>query len=175
MKRYTRILRHAWWDASDSRRALPPDAAQRLAEWVAESERHHSGEIRLCVEAGLPLHMLWPVPDEVSFPVVIRQRARDWFGRLGVWDTQHNNGVLIYVLLAERAIEIVADRGLDAHVGQAQWQAQLDTLRDAFRRGEFEQGLAAVVREVGALLERHFPAEPGQANPNELPDAVVLC
>lgn len=175
MKRYTRILRHAWLDATDSNRALPPDAATRLAQWVAQSECRHTGEIRVCVEAGLPLHMLWPVPDDAALSGVIRQRAREWFGRLGVWDTEQNNGVLIYVLLAERAIEIVADRGLDRHISPEAWQTHMATLTDAFRRGEFEQGLSAVIQEVGVLLERHFPAQPGQANKNELPDAIVLC
>lgn len=175
MKRFARILRHAWLDASDSRRALPPEAARRLAEQVAQSERRHTGEMRVCVEGGLPLHCLWPAPTDEALPAVIRQRAREWFGRLQVWDTAHNNGVLIYVLLAERAIEIVADRGLAPCMGTPEWQGHMATLREAFRRGEFERGLAAVVREVGALLERHFPIGPAQVAPNGLPDAVVLC
>lgn len=170
-----RIVRHAWLNASDSRRALPPDAAARLSAQIAVSEARHTGEIRICVEAGWPLHRLWPALDPVAGPVLKRQRAREWFGRLGVWDTAHNNGVLIYLLLAERSIEIVADRGLDAHLGAADWQAQLATLSEACRRGAFEEGLSAVVHEVGRMLERHFPLEPGQRNPNELPNAVVLC
>lgn len=170
-----RILRHAWLDASDSRRALPPAAAARLAARVAQSEQRHSGEIRVCVEAGLPLSCLWPPPTQAALPGLVRQRARDWFGRLGVWDTEHNNGVLIYVLLAERAIEIVADRGLARFIDRGQWQAHVATLTEAFRRGAFETGLGAVVDGVGALLERHFPVPVGQGNPNELPDAVVLC
>lgn len=169
-----RIARHAWLDAADSRRALPAAAAQRLADRIAASECRHSGQIRVCVEAGLPLHRLWPPPQRAAWPAVVRQRALTWFGRLQVWDTAANNGVLIYVLLAERAIEIVADRGVQAHLG-ADWAAHLATLQAAFRRGDFEAGLGAVVDEVGAALERCFPRDPAQPAANELPNTVVLC
>ena len=178
MERCVRILRHAWLDASDSRRALPPAAAARLAARVAQSEQRHSGEIRVCVEAGLPLSCLWPPPTQAALPGLVRQRARDWFGRLGVWDTEHNNGVLIYVLLAERAIEIVADRGLARHVPAGTWQAMVAQMGEAFRAGRHEEGLTAALAEVSALLVRHFPADAGTAasepHPNELPDAIVL-
>jgi len=174
MRHWTRIARHAWWDTSDSRRALPPDAAQRLAQRIAASERRHSGRIRICVEAGLPLHRLWASPCGASWPAVIRQRALTWFGRLQVWDTEANNGILIYVLLAERAIEIVADRGVRPDL-DADWAAHVATLQAAFRRGAFEEGLAAVVDEVGAVLERRFPHDPGLPAPDERQNAVVLC
>jgi uncharacterized membrane protein len=175
MQRWRRFFRHHWLDERDSRRALAPAAARRLAERIAASERRHGGEIRICVEAALPAGMIWPPPAEAAMPGLLRRRALEWFGRLGVWDTRHNNGVLVYLLLAERAIEIVADRGLNEAIGAEHWQAHLERLGEALQRGEFEQGLLAVVDEVGALLERHFPAEPGRPNPNELPDAVLLC
>lgn len=175
MKPWLRLLRHAWLDASDSRRALSPEAAARVAQRVAESESRHSGEIRICIEAALPLPELWPPPPDAAMPGLLRHRARHWFGQLQVWDTEHNNGVLVYVLLAERAIEIVADRGLSQRLEPGVWQAHLDTLRQAFRRGDFEQGLLAVVDDLDHWLRQHFPAAPGVANPNELPDAVVLC
>jgi uncharacterized membrane protein len=91
-----------------------------------------------------------------------------------VWDTEHNNGVLIYLLLAEHAIEIVADRGLDRHVGAAQWQALVQRMAGAFRAGRYEEGLTQAVDEVTALLLQHFPLREGEANPNELPDQPVL-
>jgi uncharacterized membrane protein len=94
------------------------------------------------------------------------------FGKLRVWDTEANNGVLIYLLLAEHAIEIVADRGLTRHVPAAQWQALVAQMREAFRAGRFEQGLADTVDAVDRLLAQHFPLAEGQANPNELPDRV---
>src|SRR4029453_19375983 len=118
MKRLLRILKHRAFDDTDTRRAIGPALLERLRQRVAASERRHSGEIRLCVEAGLPLSYLW---RDLS----ARERALTMFGKLRVWDTEHNNGVLIYLLLAEHAIEIVADRGLDRRVPRAPWQATL--------------------------------------------------
>jgi uncharacterized membrane protein len=134
---------------------------------VAGSEQHHSGEIRVCVEAGLPLSYLWRDASA-------RERAVAMFGKLRVWDTEHNNGVLIYLLLAEQRIEIVADRGLNRHVSAAQWQAISTEMAAAFRQGEFEAGLHRAIDAVDALLARHFPLAGGQANPNELPDTPTL-
>jgi uncharacterized membrane protein len=96
------------------------------------------------------------------------------FGKLRVRDTEQNNGVLIYLLLAEHAIEIVADRGVARHVPHAQWQAVVQHMRAAFREGRFEDGLTQALEEVSALLVQHFPAAPGAADVNELPDAPVL-
>ena len=104
----TRILKHRWRDETDSARALGPDGMQRLQARVAAAESRHSGEIRISVEAGLPLSYLWRNAS-------VRERAVTMFGKLRVWDTEHNNGVLIYLLLAEHAIEIVAEIGR-AHV-----------------------------------------------------------
>jgi uncharacterized membrane protein len=162
-----RLIQHRWFDDGHLRRTLNADALRRLEARVAQSERQHSGEIRLCVEAGLPLSYLWR-------DLRARERAVMLFGKLRVWDTEHNNGVLIYLLLAERAIEVVADRGLMQHVDAAQWQALVDGMRDAFRAGRIEEGLAQAVDKVGALLALHFPLAEGQANPNELPDRVDL-
>jgi uncharacterized membrane protein len=167
MGRLSRILKHRWWDETDAARTLDAAALKRLQEQVVASEMRHSGEIRLCVEAGLPLSYLW----REATP---RQRALTMFGKLGVWDTEHNNGVLIYLLLAERAIEIVADRGLMRHVPQAQWQALASAMRDAFRAGKFEDGLSQAIAAVDTLLLAHFPLAPGQSNPNELPDHADL-
>lgn len=162
-----RILRHRWLDESDARRALGPVALQRLETRVRASEARHGGEIRVCVEAGLPLSYLWR-------GLTARDRAVTLFGKLRVWDTEANNGVLIYLLLAEHAIEIVADRGLNRHVSPAQWQAIVAGMREAFRAGHFEDGLNAAIDAVDALLTRHFALAPGAANPNELPDAPLL-
>ena len=168
-----RLWRHAWTDAHDARRALSPHAGQRLAQAIADSERQHSGEIRICIEGGLPTAWLWPLPTDADMPVRIRQRARDWFGRLGVWDTAHNNGVLIYLLLAERAIEVVADRGLDAHVRPAQWQALVQSLAQPLQAGDFEGGLMHTVTTLTPWLVASHGLEAHAPNANELPDAVV--
>jgi uncharacterized membrane protein len=167
MQRLQRMLRHRWLDEADTRRAIPAALAQRLAERVAASERRHTGEIRIYVEAGLPLSYLWRDAKP-------RERAIALFGKLRVWDTEQNNGVLIYLLLAEHAIEIVADRGLARHVPDAQWQEVVRHMSEAFRAGRYEEGLARAVDEVTGLLVRYFPADGGGANPNELPDQPVL-
>jgi uncharacterized membrane protein len=167
MGRWARILKHRWLDETDTARALNAAALQRLEARVAASERHHSGEIRLCVEAGLPLSYLWR-------GATARQRALTMFGKLRVWDTEHNNGVLIYLLLAEHAIEIVADRGLSRHVPQAHWDSLVAGMRQAFGSGRFEEGLMQAIGAVDTLLLRHYPLGDEQHNPNELPDRADL-
>ena len=167
MGRLARILKHRWLDETDVARALDASALARLEQRVSASEARHSGEIRLCVEAGLPLSYLWR-------NATTRQRAVTMFGKLRVWDTEHNNGVLIYLLLAEQAIEIVADRGLARHVPKAQWDTLLVDMRVAFRAGRFEEGLAQAIDAVHALLLQHYPLAEGQVNPNELPDQADL-
>lgn len=167
IERLQRILRHRWLDETDTRRALPPSVLDRLAAHVADSERRHTGEIRIYVEAGLPLSYLWRGAKP-------RERAIAMFGKLGVWDTEQNNGVLVYLLLAEHAIEIVADRGLSRHVDQAQWQGIVQGMREAFRAGRYEDGLLQAVDAVTGLLVRHFPPRAGTPDRNELPDEPVL-
>jgi uncharacterized membrane protein len=164
MHRIARILKHRLWDETDTRRVLPPAALARIEAQVAASERRHSGEIRVVAEAGLPLSYLWK-------RLRARDRAVTLFGKLRVWDTEQNNGVLIYLLLAEHAIEIVADRGLSRHVDALQWQALIAPMQQAFRAGRFEDGLQ---QAIDALLLQHFALAPGQTNPNELPDRPAL-
>jgi uncharacterized membrane protein len=173
------LLRHRWLDESDGHRAIPPELVERLMQRVAASEARHSGQIRICVEAVLPFSYLWRhIRRGVPLRQVIRQRAVTMFGKLRVWDTERNNGVLIYLLLADHAIEIVADRGLNAFVSQADWQAMVQRMGQAFSDHRFEDGLTQALEEVSAVLVAHFPrndAEPGSPDPgNELPDAPVL-
>lgn len=173
MNQLLRILKHRWLDPSDTRRAVPDDMAQRLAQRVAASEGRHTGEIRLCVEAALPLSYLWRIGANNPLPTVVRERALAWFGRLRIWDTEHNNGVLIYLLLAEHAIEFVADRALSQRVSAAEWQAIVDRLGTRLRAGAFEDGLTQALEEVSALLVQHFPAGEDAVRRNELADCVV--
>lgn len=166
-QKIARLAKHRWLDGSDTHKAIPPQLVQRLAQRVRESETRHSGEIRIYVEAGLPTSYL--MNDATP-----RERAVAVFGKLRVWDTEHNNGVLIYLLIAERAIEIVADRGLTSRVDPDEWPRIVDRMRGAFQGGRYEQGLTQAVDEVTALLVAHFPLAAGEANPNELPDEPVL-
>jgi uncharacterized membrane protein YgcG len=167
MNRISRILKHRWYDDTDTKRALGDAALERLAARVKASEARHGGEIRISVEAGLPLSYLWQ-------GLSARDRAITLFGKLRVWDTEANNGVLIYLLLAEHAIEIVADRGLARHVPPEHWQLLLGGMREAFRAGRYEAGLMEAVDAVEKLLLQHFPLADGAHNPNELPDRVDL-
>jgi uncharacterized membrane protein len=160
---WRRLLRHRWFDESDAKRLVDDAALDRLQQRVQQSEQRHTGEIRLCIEAGLPLSYLWRGASA-------RERAVAMFGKLRVWDTEHNNGVLVYLLLAEHAIEIVADRGLVRRVPQAEWDAMLAGMAQAFRDGRFEQGLMQAIDAVERLLVQHFPLAPGAQRPNELPD-----
>jgi len=167
MMRWTRLIRHRWLDEGDVHRRLDADALARLAARVHDSERHHSGEIRICIEAGLPLSYLWR-------DAPARERAIMMFGKLRVWDTEHNNGVLIYLLLADRAIEIVADRGLNRQVAPDEWRRLAAQMKGDFQAGRFEPGLLAAVDRVDALLRQYFPLAGGERNPNELPDQPVI-
>jgi len=175
MHKLIRLLKHRWLDAADTRRAIPDDMAARLERRVAASEARHTGEVRLCVEAALPTSELWRLSPEQPLDSVVRERALSWFGRLDVWDTELNNGVLIYLLLAEHAIEIVADRALARRVTPAYWQAVVDRLSEHLRAGAFEDGLTQALEEVSALLVAHFPATQDAPVPNQLPDTVVRC
>ena len=166
LQRLTRLLRHRWADGR-LRRVLTPEVLQRLGQRVAASERRHTGQIRICAEGGLPLSYLWRGASA-------RERAITQFGKLRVWDTEHNNGVLIYLLLAEHAIEIVADRGLAQRVPEATWHTLVQRLGEALRAGQYEDGLTEVLAEVSALLVAHFPASDNAPSSNELPDAPVL-
>jgi uncharacterized membrane protein len=172
-QRLLRLLKHRWMDRSDTLRAIPDDMAERLAQRVAASEGRHTGEIRFCVEAALPMAYVWGSDANAPIAAQVRQRALSWFGRLGVWDTEHNNGVLIYLLLAEHAIEVVADRALTQRVDSTQWQGMVDRLGTRLREGAFEDGLTEALEEVSSLLVRHFPQQGGAWRPDELSNAVV--
>ena len=163
--RTTRILKHLIAPDWLAYRAFPRAALERIEAAIRRSESAHSGELRFAVEAGLDF---LPLVKGIT----PRQRALEVFSRLGVWDTEHNSGVLIYLQLVDRDIEIVADRGINARVEQAQWEAICRRMEDAFRAGRFEQGVLDGVGEITALLVRHFPAR--GANPDELPDRPVV-
>ena len=174
-------LRHIWLDASDAQRAIAPDLLERLTKRVAASEARHTGEVRIFVEAALPLSYLRRMNahnpldknslDKHPLSQIIRERAVMLFSKLRVWDTEHNNGVLIYLQLAEHAIEIVADRGIAQHVSPEQWQTIAQQMSQAFKAKQFEEGLTQALSEVSAVLVTHFPETSGElTRVNQLPN-----
>jgi uncharacterized membrane protein len=160
-----RLLRHLFSDHRAVRRAFPPAAMRAIEKAIGEEERRHDGELRFAVEASLPI-------AELLRDVRSRARAVEWFSRLRVWDTGHNSGVLIYLLLADRRVEIVADRGIHSKVGTAAWEAICGEMQQEFARGQFERGVVIGVRAVSDLLAAHFP--PSDDRANELPDEPVV-
>jgi uncharacterized membrane protein len=171
MVRLSRLLKHRWREATLASNSLSEALLSRLAQQVSASEQRHTGEIRVAVEAGLPLSYLW---RDAPLAQIIRQRAISQFGKLRVWDTAQNNGVLIYLLLAERRIEVLADRGLSDRVPDQVWQGMVTQMGSAFAKDDFESGLTLAIKEVSALLTQHFALEAGANNPNELPDQPHL-
>jgi len=162
-----RIMRHLSTGRTAVRRAFPASALNAIEQAVREAELKHSGQIRFAVEASLDWSALLAGQRAT-------QRAIDVFSSLRVWDTEHNNGVLIYLLLADRDVEIIADRGVHAKLGQHTWETICQEMEAAFRAGKFEEGVLAGIHRVGLHLARHYP-HPGTAEKiNELPDHPVL-
>ena len=155
------LLEHRW----RARRIFPPRALAAIEQAIKAGEATHSGQIRFVVEGaldGAPLFRDQPA----------RERALDIFSQLRIWDTAHNNGVLIYLLLADRNVEIIADRGIDAKVGAADWQKICAAMETDFKAGNFEAGVIRGIGAVSQQLAAHFPKH--GAGRNELPDAPVV-
>lgn len=164
---FGRWLRH-WLKAPQSvQQSFPPAVMQNIQAAIAAAEQVHSGEIRVAIEPSLPWSYL-------RRDAPVRERAEMVFAKLRVWDTEDNNGVLIYVELADHRIEIVADRGIARHVPNARWIEVSDMMRDRFQAGEFEAGSIAAVRAVSELLAERFRLPDGARNPNQLPDAPTV-
>ena len=155
------LIEHHW----RVRRLFPPPVLARIEQAIKTGEATHSGQVRFVVEGaldGAPLFRNQPA----------RERALDIFAHLRIWDTAHNNGVLIYLLLADRDVEIVADRGIDAKVGAEGWENICRAMETDFRAGNFERGAINGIEAVSRELARHFP--PHGRGPNELPDKPVV-
>jgi uncharacterized membrane protein len=164
---WSRWFRHAFATGGAVRRAFPPAALGQIEAAVGASERLHSGEIRVAIEGALE-------PLEVARGKTPRIRALEVFAALGVWDTEANNGVLIYVLLADRDVEIVADRGFNDRVAAAEWSAVCENMEREFGAGRFAQGLIAGIDAVGRIIGAHYPRRPGQRDEDELPNRPAL-
>ena len=155
------LLEHRW----RAQRLFPPRVLTAIEQAIKTGETTHSGQVRFVVEGaldGAPLFRNQPA----------RERAIDVFAQLRIWDTVHNNGVLIYLLLADRNVEIVADRGIDMKVTTAGWEQICVGMENDFKAGKFETGVIRGIQAVSRQLALHFPAH--GKGPNELPDAPVV-
>jgi uncharacterized membrane protein len=155
------LLAHHW----QARRIFPPAVLAAIERAIKAGEATHSGQIRFVVEGALDGA---PLLRNQS----ARERALDIFSQLRIWDTAHNNGVLIYLLLADHSVEIIADRGIDAKVGAAGWAKICADMEVDFKAGNFEGGVIKGIAEVSRQLAVYFPRH--GAGPNELPDAPVV-
>ena len=160
-----RALKHLCATGAGTRRRFPRDVLDAIEQAVADAELRTSGEIRFAIDTALELPEIWA--DKPP-----RACAQEAFARLRVWDSELNNGVLIYVLMADRDVEIVADRGAAARISAAEWEAACRLMESHFREGRFKEGALAGVRAVGGLLEREFPC--GAGNRDELPNQPAL-
>lgn len=161
----SRIFKHLllpdWW----VRRVFTRADLADIGAAIASCERTHRGELRFVVEGPLHLSTLWRDGSP-------RERAVDLFATLRIWDTEENSGILIYVQLVDRRVEILADRGIAARVPQAEWDLICRGMEASFRQGEWRRGALQAVTRGGELLASHFPAS--GANPNELPDQPLV-
>ncbi len=164
---WTRLFRHLFSTRGKLARAFPVEALDAIERAVTESELLHSGEIRFAIEAALE-------PSDIWAGTSPRARALQVFAALGVWDTEANNGTLIYVLLADRDVEIVADRGCNGRVSPAEWAAVCNTMEEMFRSGQYERGAVEGVHEAGRLLARHYPPLPSGRDEDELPNRPAV-
>ncbi len=165
MNRLARAFRHLF--ATDARNRFPAESMDRIAAAIAEGERLHQGEICFAVESSLPLH-------QILHEVPARARAEVAFAQLRVWDTAANTGVLVYLLLADHCIEIVADRGLRDRISEAKWRGVCLLLQERLRSGDHADAVVAAVQEVSRLLSEHLPQAPGLLGESELPDHPVF-
>jgi uncharacterized membrane protein len=160
-----RIARHLFVMPGALKRAFPPATMATIEQAITASEREHRGEVRFAAEAALDVPALFAGQSA-------RARAIDVFAQLRVWDTAENNGVLIYLLLSDHDIEIVADRGINARVQPEDWEAICKDMEAALQRGEFQAAIIAGIEAVSRLLARHFP--PRAADRDELADKPAV-
>ncbi len=161
----SRIIRHLLSGSFAVKSAFPARSLRAIEQAIHEAESTHSGQIRFAVEASLDFHALLRNQNA-------RDRAIEVFSQLRIWDTENNNGVLIYLLLADRTVDIVADRGIHTKLGSAVWETICRDMEMAFRQGRFEAGVINGIHAVGCHLRHHFPANPMLTN--ELPDQPVV-
>ena len=165
---FARLIRHATATHWRTRMLFPTATLDAIEQAIKRAELTHAGEIRFAIETAL-------TPKHILNDVTPRAHALEVFSHLRVWDTESNNGVLIYVQLADRNVEIVADRGFQGRVSPAEWEAVCHLMEEHFRAGRFQVGAIAGVDAIGNLLARHFPQGAGKGpQANQLPDRPTL-
>ena len=160
-----RFFKHFFSNPWQVSRHFSATALHNIEQAISSSEKTHAGEVRFIVETGLH-------PLEILYKKTPKKRALELFGSLHIWDTEHNNGVLIYLLLVDKDVEIVADRGIDRHVGHVGWEKICQDMESLFRKGEFEAGVLQGISEISAELEIHFPLS--GANKNEISNKPLI-
>lgn len=165
MKTLKRLLRHLFCTGRAGRRAFPPETLQAIEAAIAEGETRHRAELRLIIEPALDF-------QDVLDGVTTRERARELFAQYGVWDTEDNCGVLVYINLADHQVEIVADRGVGRAVPAADWQHACRTMTDGFARNDYHGSTLAALAELESLLQRHYPDD--GSTRNQLADKPVM-
>jgi uncharacterized membrane protein len=160
-----RFIKHTFSNPWQVKSRFSVEALRNIEKAISTSEKQHAGEIRFVVEAGLH-------PYEILCKKTPKKRAIELFGRLNIWDTEYNNGVLIYLLLADRDVEIVADRGIDKHVGHEGWEQICRDMETLFRKAEFEAGVLQGVAKISAHLEKYFPQN--GASKNEVSNKPIV-
>ena len=160
-----RIIRHLLMTHWRVKAAFPPRSLSVIEKAIQESHKAHVGQVRFVVEGALHSAALFD-------GLTARERAIDVFSQLRVWDTEHNNGVLIYLLLADRDVEIIADRGIHLRVSAAEWEAVCQMMESEFQRGKYQAGSVGGIQQVTELLKRHFPAH--RPPREDLPSSPVV-
>jgi hypothetical protein len=167
--RLARWIRHRWWD--DAALRLPHGIVERLAEGIKRCEQGHNAEVCLHIESSLPNSYLWR-KQEMS--VLLETRAKDLFASKGIWDTEENNGLLIYLCLAERSVELVFDRAIQRAIDATEWESMLSRMAQHVQSSNIEVGILEMLGTISTLLAEHFPVTQGRTLTNEISDTPTL-
>jgi uncharacterized membrane protein YgcG len=165
MSMLSRLLRHLCTTSAAGKRAFPPPTLQAIEAAIADGETRHRAELRVVIEPALD-------PQAVFNGMTARERARELFAHYGVWDTEENCGVLVYINLADHQVEIVADRGVGKLIAASDWQHACKTMTEGFAQRDYRRSVLAALDELNALLERHYPDD--GSTRNQLSDAPVM-
>lgn len=165
MKNLARFFKHLFATRWQIMQRFPKCSMIAIESAIHESEKLHMGELRFVVESGLE----W---QDLFSGLTSRERALQVFSQLHVWDTELNSGVLIYLLLADHRVEIVADRGINSRVAQSAWISTCQDMESEFRMGNFEKGVLVGISQITALLQQNFPSQ--EHNPNDLPNRPTV-